>query len=270
MKKLMSVLLSLTMIASLSTIPVSAADDPGIDPQTVFGEDERYVVNAQKSPYISIGKMLITYEGLPAKEAGTGFLISPTKFVTAGHCLMKETDDGCHYATKIEIYFGMNSRYNYKYSTVVECDSTNTFLPSEWESEQKQEYDYGMLVLPEAMNTGYSFTLSTISSPSQKSVSIVGYQGEGYDDYNNFGGYQLLRGDGVVSGSSTLSLKTQTDALDGQSGSPVLDTNNNVVGIYTYGAGGADIKDDFYPDGGSARNRMTRVTSSVIRFFNNH
>lgn len=278
MKKLISVLLSLAMIAGLSMVPVSAADDPGIDPQTVFGEDERYVVNAQKSPYISIGKMLITYEGIPEKGAGTGFLISPTKFVTAGHCLMKETKNGCHYATKIEIYFGMNSRYNYKYSTVVECDSTNTFMPSEWEDEQKEEYDYGMLVLPEAMNTGYSFTLSTISSPSQKSVSIVGYQGEGYNDAddpnrNDFSAYELLRGDGVISGSSTLSLKTQTDALGGQSGSPVLDANNKVVGIFTYGAPGRDENGELLehlPDGGSARNRMTRITSSLIRFFNSH
>ncbi len=264
MKKLVSVLLSLAMIAGLSMVPVSAADAPGIDPQTIFGKDERYVVNAQKAPYISIGKMVITYED-GSVVGGTGFLISPTKLVTAGHCLLSYQKKSP--AKQIDIYFGMNAEYDYTYSTVVECDSTNIILPSEWgEYEQKTEYDYGMVILPEAINTGYYFSLSTISSPTNKPISILGYENNALS--TGFNNYELLKGDGVISGSTTLSLKTQVDSLPGQSGGPVLDANNKVVGILTYGADGKEsIK---LPDGGSARNRATRITSNLIRFFNNH
>ena len=267
MKKIISIFLALSLVI-VSAISVFAGGE-GIS-RTIFGNDDRYTVTSTSGKNLSIAKLKITYND-GSVGYGTGFLLSSTKVATAGHCLSIEKSNGTvKAATKVVLYFGCsgtNSNHTYSGSRTVNCTSSNTITSSNWDgSLSNSDYDYGVIILPTAFNNnGNYFTLSTNSNPTGINASIIGYEHHLLN--TDFSNWQLLRGDGTISGYTSYKLETHIDALQGQSGSPVIDGNGNVIGIYTYGANDGS---NFLGDNSSYLNKATRITDDVISFYNNH
>ena len=257
MKKKISMLIALTLI--LMTATTAFAGGEGIVPYSIFGDDNRTAVSSTSGSNLSICKIKITFDD-NSIGYGTGFLISSTKVVTAGHNLHAYTSKGAKNATKLDFYFGCsgtNANHTYSASRSVTVSSKNTYYPDAWESWDV-DLDYGVVKLSTAYESPSAyFALSTISSPDDKSISIIGYEHHSLN--TAFSNWQLLKGTGKVVDSNTWRLFTRADAMPGQSGSPVL-YGSSVVGIYTYGANDGDM----LPDDSTDNNRITRMTSSVI------
>lgn len=249
-------------------IPVLAGGE-GVS-RTIFGNDDRYSVTSTTGKNLSIAKLKITYSD-NSVGYGTGFLLSSTKVATAGHCLSIEKSDGTvKTATKIVLYFGCsgtNSNHTYSGNRTVNCTSSNTITSSNWDGHlSNSNYDYGLIILSKAFNNdGNYFTLSTTSNPTNSDASIIGYEHRLLN--TDFSNWQLLRGDGTISGYTSYKLETHIDALQGQSGSPVISSNGNVIGIFTYGANDGS---NFLENDSSYLNKATRITSDVISFYNNY
>lgn len=267
MKKIISTMLLISLCFMLSIN--SFAGEPSSS-KTIFGNDDRYTVTSTSGRYKSIAKLKITYDD-GSVGYGTGFLLSSTKVATAGHCISVENSSGnIKTATKIVLYFGCsgtNSNHSYAASRTVNCTSSNTITADNWTgSLANSNYDYGVIILSTAFNNdGYYFELATTSNPTGTSASIIGY--EHHSLTTPFSNWQLLRGDGTISGYTSYKLETHIDGLAGQSGSPVINSNNKVIGIYTYGANNNSNQED---DDSTYLNKATRITSSVISFYNRY
>ena len=245
----------------MTTVAFAGAGSGGISPYTIFGDDDRVAVNSTSGSNLAICKMYISYDD-GSYGYGTGFLIDSTTVVTAGHCLHAEKSNGtAKDAVSVVCYFGCsgsNASHTYAASRSITCTDENTYWPSSWDTFNAN-YDYGVLKLSSAYTSPSSyFNLSTISSPEGKTVTITGYEHHSYN--TAFSNWQLLRGTGEITDSTTYRLRGQIDAMPGQSGSPVV-YNGNVVGIYTYGANAGDFITN---PTDSNFNTMTRLTSSAI------
>lgn len=265
MKKLMIALMAASMVINTGTVVFAGNPEPGIMPYlnfTSLENDTRYKADSTTIPYLSICKLLITYDN-GAEEGGTGFLISPTKVATAAHCLNYKSKT----AVSIEVMFGVtgtNAKHTQKFYRKINCTSENTIVSPEWNGINS-DYDYGLIVLPKAVETGHYFDLYNMENPDSTPASIVGY--EHTDLYTKFYNYTLIKGDGTIHSSNSHILTTRIGAMPGQSGSPVLDSSGRVIGMFTYGAGTKG--DDVLPEPKDTDwNEAIRFTEDVIDFYN--
>lgn len=271
-KRIISITLAICLCLSLACI--SFAGEP-TGARSLFGNDDRVVVTSTSGRNLSIAKLYINYED-GSYGYGTGFLLSSTKVATAGHCLLTKNDDGDTIeATKITLYFGCsgtNSNHSHTYRTVVNCNSSNTIVADGWTGDHSSgvatQNDYGLIILSNPfVNTGNYFELDTISNPDGVSASIIGY--EHHNLNTAFSNWQLLSGTGtLLDPADYYKLETHIDAMKGQSGSPVINNSTGkVVGIFTYGAGNGSQMEN---DNSTYVNKATRITSSVINFYNSY
>jgi V8-like Glu-specific endopeptidase len=280
MKKIVAILVAL--VFAISTGTVAFAGDPnGPSPYSIFGplkDDDRYKVDSTANPYLAVCKLIITYDD-KSTAGGTGFLISPTKIVTAAHCLdlksKPDSEGNIKYnrkAKSIEILFGAsgsNTSHTAKYSRTISCTSENTIVNDNWQ-RNNTSYDYGLIILPDkdkvVLNSYFKLYSETTDNLKTISAGIVGYEHCLYN--TKFTNYQLIRGDGTIGSVNSYKLHTRIGGMPGQSGGPVLDGNNRVVGIYTYGANKGDIIEGTLTD--SDWNIATRITKSVIDFYDDY
>lgn len=129
-KRTLSLLIALAMVLLSAT--TAFADTCGT--YSIFGSDNRVKVNSSSGSNYSICKIKITFNNGDV-EYGTGFLISSTKVVTAGHVLhYKDKSGNPKTAKKLQLFFGCsgtNTNYTYKASAKVDCTSENIYYPPE-------------------------------------------------------------------------------------------------------------------------------------------
>lgn len=249
---MLSLIVAIVTVAMMATTAFASS----VNPFSLFGDDDREPADSTSGSNYSICKIKITYPN--SIKYGTGFLVNSKKVVTAGHVLHSQKDGD---ATKLELYFGCSGTNSNPYKKVtvpVTCTSQNTYYPSNWKN-YNSSYDYGVIKLDNAVSGPKSyFTLSTISSPSNATISIIGYEHHSYD--TKFSNWELIKGTGKIIGSNDYRLFTRIDAMPGQSGAPVIEENTGkVVGIYVASANAGTILEDTSTD----YNRITRITSAV-------
>lgn len=130
-------------------------------------------------------------------------------------------------------------------------------------------YDYGIIKLPSAFS-GNPATLTMTSSYSTSDFSNMNAKIIEYD----YKTAQLWACSGKIKRSTTNHLVHKLDTLSGMSASPILDSNNKVIGINTYGISGnfssqtekdKPVSND-YPDS----NKANRITTTALAFFNSN
>ncbi len=252
-KRTLSLLVALAMVLLSATTAFAGT-------YSIFGDDNRVRVTSSSGSNYSICKIKITFDNGDV-EYGTGFLISSTEVVTAGHCLHYKKKDGTpKTAKKLELFFGCsgtNTNYTYKAHASVDCTSKNIYYPPEWANKYYGNYDYGVIKLDEAVvGPATYFELSTISSPEGEEINITGY--EGHLENTVFSNWELVRGTGKITSATNQCLFTQVDAMPGQSGAPVVH-KGKVVGIYTYSAASGR----WVTEPSTEANQITRINSIV-------
>ena len=262
MKKMLSLILVAAMLMMTAT---TAFADPS-SPFSIFGDDDRVPVTSTSGKNYSICKIKTVYSD-DSVGYGTGFLISSTKVVTAGHNVHYKTKAGKPKTAKsLVLYFGCSKNGTVKETVSFDCTADNLYYPSGWADNYDADLDYAAIKLPKAVKgpTEY-FTLSDSNDNlDDKTITMIGYEHHNYSIPPVYTNWTLLETSGKVIGSTTWRLYTRLDGMPGQSGSPVL-YGGKVVALYTYSVNGSENHDPPYQYGDDDENfnQCTRITKSA-------
>ena len=198
--------------------------------RSIIGDsDGRTVVsNTRVFPYSAIVQLDI-YFGLSAYR-GTGFLIDDNIVATAGHCLY---DEELGWATAVYVRPGRNGLLGIPFGI---ARSKRIAVSTEWHLSADSNYDWGAICIYDTLigNPG-SFTMTSVNDNSSNiQAKISGYpQNVGSSSSTTYKQYEM---DGPVNILSMYRLYYTIDTSGGQSGAPILNSNNVVIGIHTSGS----------------------------------
>ncbi len=217
-----------------------AEGDGAIDvvPRKVLGEDSRTPVNnPSQRPYSSIARLVITFSN-GQQFAGTGFLVSPDTLLTAGHCIY-DLDYGFGQARTITAVFDNQTENNADHVYTAK----EVFVPSGYinSDDGDTDYDFGLIRLHEPVeDTSRVVRVSTFDAGiSRQNLLLAGFP---YSNSVPVEEQKMLEARGItdhIIGRRTL--MHYIDSASGQSGSPMLDSKNNVVAIHTFARSSEEI-----------------------------
>lgn len=244
-----------TIYINPSETPPAIPDSPAMETYGLIGTtDRRTRVDPTKAPYDGIAYLDLRYNSAPTQRVGTGFLISPNVIVTAAHTL-KDIDN--KWVKSYTVYIGNQKRTVKK-----------TFVPADWSANNHLvKDDYAVIILNEYITDATQFTLSTAAAGTGE------YTVAGYCFWD--GGFNLYKHSGTVYATTDSEgspvYRYQIDEIGGQSGGPVYNRSNKVIGINAYEIGGDDkpfVKNEHtgYKENCSC-NEAVRITSSIKGFF---
>lgn len=217
-------------------------------PESVCHPDERtQVTDTQLPPWNGNCQLIITMNN-GSMARGTGWLMTPTFVVTAGHCVHE--GEGGSFFRSIEVIPGMNGGQMPFGSQVV--GSENFRASTGWKVNGSEIDDYGAIRLSTAFS-GVAVTPAAVATDEQLQQSILELSGYPADkptgtQWAHFG-----------SASTVLPrrLRYMIDTFGGHSGSAVTMTSasgRTAVGIHNYGG---------------CPNKCTRITAEVMADLNN-
>lgn len=199
-------------------------------PLKVIGSDDREKVNTvDYSPYNKIACLIIKWSnGTKTKTSmGTGFMIGSNHMLTAAHCVYDK--EWGVYAKSITAYFGANGVVYSKAVSASEWSCCSSY-PSDFSADN----DWGCVKLSSNPGRGY-FSL-TSSTSGTATVTICGYPGDKKVESESATIGNYLRYMYKMSGRlRTVDLGFVTYTIDtyrGQSGSPIYNSSNQVLGIH--------------------------------------
>lgn len=202
-----------------------------ITPFVVIGADDRKIVeNTRVFPFSSISYIELEWAD-GRRGSCTGTLIGKDRVLTNGHCVVNpDTKRGI---TKATVYPGVSE-------TTAWFGSYNTidyFVTSNWINTGSISEDFAVLVLSPSngSNAGERAGFAGIRQVTNilnQNIGIFGYPGDLISKKESIDQYGT-RGNITSEDSSIVNYKI--DTAPGQSGSALLNTNNQVIGIHSSG-----------------------------------
>lgn len=255
-RKFLAVLLAMATLLAFANMGYAE----NIHPFTIFKPDERVkITDTTESPYSAVCNLTITWSN-GSVTYGTGFLISSTRVATVAHCMYNRSNGAT--ATSIIVAPG-DTVTGHPYGRKTVTGSSNFKYPAQYadpETTNPTAYDYGVIKLSSAFS-GSPATLSLDKSYSTSEFSNMNATLLGYD-YLSADLYECT---GKISYANSTRLFHKMDTVSGMSGSPILDSSGDVVGINAYGISGqsppSTVEEDY-----NNYNRATRITSTVYNF----
>ncbi len=209
--------------------------------RTIIGDDERTKVeDTTVYPYSAIVFLEITW-GLFNKKCATGFMISDNVVVTSAHALYKKTYDGIPKLIKAyPAKYGLINPYGSASAKAVGVctefveyiDNSRPENGNEWPYPYE---DWGVVILDEPL--GRETGTISLKCPTNdelndlktsEGVNLCGY-GASSEILNIYHQYE---NSGSISAYSSDLIEYALDAIEGQSGSPVLNKDNFAIGIH--------------------------------------
>ncbi|MBE9106016.1 trypsin-like serine protease [Nostoc cf. edaphicum LEGE 07299] len=247
---------------------------------SVFSPDGRTKVsNTTTFPFSAIGKMRIRWKGPDgvidtADDIiinGSGAMISPYHFLTAGHCVYNTRYGG--WADKIEVMLGSTgniiagtNRSDYEYYSEAKSVHTRSFEGWTQGDQTKSEtfqYDIGLVTLDRNIgnftgwfNYGYDENLS-----SGTLMNVTGYPSDKFDSNSDgkFDNYDMWTQSGKITSTTDSILRSnELDILPGNSGGPLWLNNSNTNKPTIYGVASNETTSNNTP----LYNEFARITSS--------
>lgn len=200
------------------------------NPRSVIGSDGRTIVsNTGILPYSAIVCLDIYYDGDILPSRGTGALISESVILTAGHCLY-DAEKG--WAKRIRLVPGKNGILNYPFGSAY---SKTMSVSQFWYDSADPEYDWGVILFDNTFSSNPGYLQFGFAQGNPFQAKISGYPL--YVGSNIITRHKQYEMDGLVYSSDDTNLfYYNIDTSGGQSGAPILNTNNVIVGIHTRGA----------------------------------
>ncbi|MDZ8086184.1 MAG: trypsin-like serine protease [Nostoc sp. DedQUE12b] len=247
---------------------------------SVFSPDGRTKVsNTTTFPFSAIGKMRIRWKGPDgvidtADDIiinGSGAMISPYHFLTAGHCVYDTRYGG--WADRIEVMLGSKgniiagtNRADYEYYSEAKSVYTRSFEGWTQGDQTKSEtfqYDIGLVTLDRNIgnftgwfNYGYDDNLS-----SGTLMNVTGYSSDKFDSNSDgkFDNYDMWTQSGKITSTTDSILRSnELDILPGNSGGPLWLNNSNTNEPTIYGVASNETTTNQTP----LYNEFARITST--------
>ncbi|MEH1811269.1 MAG: trypsin-like serine protease [Nostoc sp.] len=247
---------------------------------SIFSPDGRTKVSDTKSfPFAAVGKMRIHWKGPDgvidtADDIilnGSGAMISPYHFLTAGHSVYDTRYGG--WADKIEVMLGSKgniiagtNRADYEYYGEAKSVYTRSFEGWTQGDQTKSEtfqYDIGLVTLDRNIgnftgwfNYGYDDNLT-----SGTLMNVTGYPSDKFDSNNDrkFDNYDMWTQSGKITSTTDSILRSnELDILPGNSGGPLWLNNSNTNKPTIYGVASNETTSNQTP----LYNEFARITST--------
>ena len=241
-------------------LPFETEEGESISPNSVIGEDDRFVINdTTKLPMRWIGYVL-SYWPDGRVTRGTAWLYGESVAMTAGHVIYDYENQT--YPNSITFSPGYNNG-NAPYGTysVVRARVTRQYY-----NDRNIEGDVGIMKLssPVGRQVGYfSFEYNNnINAYNNYTVGITGYPADK--------GYKMYGASGKILEAYQRRFHYQIDTYGGQSGSPIFykdsnDTNNRIcIGVHTHGSDGTG---DLFTD--RPENSGVRIFQTMFNWMKN-
>lgn len=224
-------------------------NDSGISPNAYIGEDDSYeIFDTYSMPYKAVCN-LKTYwdnngDGIADFTAGgSGCMVGRTVLLTAGHVIYNTGWGKC---VGVDVYPAQMRYYTPYGPYTAKKIFVNVKLEEEVFSNGK---DWGIVIMnnPVGDTTGWlNLKNCTDVDMIGEDVSVIGYPG-GKDP----GRITMWRSDGKVIGQGTYPLYYDCDTAGGNSGSPVINSDNEIVAVHSGGTTdvhnvGAKVVSDLY------------------------
>ncbi|WP_436857529.1 trypsin-like peptidase domain-containing protein [Mammaliicoccus sciuri] len=192
------------------------------DEDIIGTDDRKIVVDINKKPYKSI-VFIKSYFNDRNYISGTGFMIDDYSVLTAAHVVTSE--DKSINIKNILVFAGYQNEVA-KFGT---ARVIKTYVPLEWSQSYNRKYDMALLLLDKPLGKKIG-KLNIIDKVNlNEDISISGYPGINYSiDNQYYSSGKLLK-------ENNYRLFYDIDTEPGQSGSPVFNSNNDVIGIHASG-----------------------------------
>ncbi len=215
--------------------------------KAIIGSDNRITVtNLREYPYCAIGLMNV-HATCGCSWQGSGFMVSPSGFLTAAHCMC--CTEHRAFPDRLDIYFGYESDTNYYYKFDKGCTFwVGTTFDGGYTNEN-MEWDYAYIKLSERVGD-YTGSFGIVI-PGDDSLNDAYLEVAGYRD-------SLLKydfGTAAVIGDRLFTL--DADAVAGNSGGPIFFGS----GQYEDYAAGIFVADNV----DQKKNYCRRITGSVLQ-----
>ncbi len=188
--------------------------------RSICDPDERDDVTSRSGPELATCRLEILFPNPPIPDyraVGTGFLVTPNLVLTAGHCVYDKRFGG--WAEMITVIPAGDDCLG-KYA------GSRAYTVVGWSKNNKEEYDYGAVVIPDDDlhdTVGFTFDLISPDDPDLKSAQ---WKLRGYP-MSHFPGALVSRSSMKPSTTWPLQFSYLLDASRGQSGGPVFLDNND-------------------------------------------
>jgi V8-like Glu-specific endopeptidase len=212
-------------------------------PETVCLPDERVqVTDTTAAPWNGNCQLIITTRG-GLKGRGTGWFLSPTVVVTAGHCVHEGADG--EFFPEIEVIPAMNGPVRPYGSQTVNSSAMRT--TNQWKQFGSVVHDYAVIILPTPVD-GVTTTPAMAMTDADLAAANLELSGYPADKETGTQWFHF----GVPTSLTAGRIFYTIDTYGGHSGSAVTTnhaTGRVAVGIHNYG---------------SCPNKCTRITQDVL------
>lgn len=188
----------------------------------IIDVDERKIVkNYKLSPYKPIILLNMDFKG--KTYVGTGSIVAPDTILTAAHNIYNSSLGG--WATKVTAYAGANEQK----ATIGKAIADKKYVLPEWINSKSSKHDLAIVKLktPLGLQTG-SFGITTRMTLNEK-IQSAGYPADK-------GSWTLYKGEGLLKNITDTNIYYNIDTYGGQSGSPVWNYQNKIIGVHAYGS----------------------------------